>query len=80
MSEIALIIEPPIHWIVYLYFNFFIFNPISDYHEDLLQKSAASSEILENFLIKSESMNQYDICIQDCENLQNLLKGIPNSA
>ena len=61
--------------------NFFLFfHPISDYHEDLLQKSSAGSEILENILIKSESMNQHEIFIQDYKNLQNLLKDIPNSA
>ena len=48
---------------------FVFFNWISDYHEDQFQKSSAGSEILENILIKSESMNQYEICIQDYENL-----------
>jgi len=50
-----------------------------DYHEDLLQKSSAGSEILENILINSESMNQYEICIQNYENLQNLLNDIPDA-
>ena len=59
---------------------FVFLNRISYYHEDQLQKSSAGSEILENILIKSESMNQYEICIQDYENLQNLLKDVPNSA